>query len=185
MDNIVSEIRQKFGVTQEELAHVLGVSFTSVNAWEGGKRTPQEHMMAVLSDLLESDQLPQTASETPSKGFSRTDAGFVSSLLDYNGLRDPLPYTHGIGRWYGSLPSFLVSDVLKFIQTDFGKMGPVLANFCGSPCCVSAQLQTYRSLPFARGQTEWGLSVLRPKGGVYRNAQWAPETAAMPKRAPA
>lgn len=132
MDNIVSEIRQKFGVTQEELAHVLGVSFTSVNAWEGGKRTPQEHMMAVLSDLLESDQLPQTASETPSKGFSRTDAGFVSSLLDYNGLRDPLPYTHGIGRWYGSLPSFLVSDVLKFIQTDFGKMGPVLANFCGS-----------------------------------------------------
>lgn len=132
MANIISEIRQKFGVTQEELAHILGVSFTSVNAWEGGKRTPQEHMMVVLTDLLESDQLPKTASEASSKGFSRTDAGFVSTLLDYNGLRDPLPYTHSIGRWYGSLPSFLVSDIIKFIQTDFGKTGPLLANFCGS-----------------------------------------------------
>ena len=132
MANIVSEIRQKFGITQEELAHVLGVSFTSVNAWEGGKRTPQEHMMVVLTDLLESEQLPQTASDASSKGFSRTDAGFVSTLLDYNGLRDPLPYTHSIGRWYGSLPSFLVSDIIKFIQTDFGRTGPILANFCGS-----------------------------------------------------
>lgn len=132
MANIVSEIRQKFGVTQEELAHVLGVSFTSVNAWEGGKRTPQEHMMAVLTDLLESNQLPQAAPEAASKGFSRTDAGFVSTLLDYDGQRDPLPYTHSIGRWYGSLPSFLVSDIIKFIQTDFGKTGPMLANFCGS-----------------------------------------------------
>ena len=132
MTNIISEIRQKFGVTQEELAHVLGVSFTSVNAWEGGKRIPQEHMMMVLTDLLESDQLPQIASKASSKGFSRTDAGFVSTLLDYNGLRDSLPYTHGIGRWYGSLPSFLVSDIIKFIQTDFGKTGPILANFCGS-----------------------------------------------------
>ena len=132
MANIISEIRQKFGVTQEELAHVLGVSFTSVNAWEGGKRTPQEHMMVVLTDLLESEQLPKTTSEASSKGFSRTDAGFVSTLLDYNGLRDPLPYTHSIGRWYGSLPSFLVSDIIKFIQTDFGKTGPILANFCGS-----------------------------------------------------
>ncbi len=132
MANIVSEIRQKFGVTQEELAHILGVSFTSVNAWEGGKRTPQEHMMVVLTDLLESEQLPKTTSETTSKGLSRTDAGFVSTLLDYNGLRDPLSYTHCIGRWYGSLPSFLVSDIIKFIQTDFGKTGPILANFCGS-----------------------------------------------------
>lgn len=132
MMNVVSEIRRKFGITQEELAHVLGVSFTSVNAWEGGKRIPQEHMMTVLTGLLESDQLPKAAPDASSKGFSRTGAGFVSSLLDYNGLHDPLPYTHGIGRWYGSLPSFLVSDVIKFIQTDFGKSGPVLANFCGS-----------------------------------------------------
>jgi len=132
-NNIVFQIRNKFNISQEELAHVLGVSYTSVNAWEGGKRIPQEQMLTVLKDILNSDELPTIGINAKSpKGLFRTDAGYVSSIIDYNNMRDHLPYTHNIGRWYGSLPSFLVRDLLKFIRTDFSKTGPVLANFSGS-----------------------------------------------------
>lgn len=132
-ENIVQKIRVKFNISQEELAHVLGVSYTSVNAWEGGKRTPQDHMMNILTDILESDQLPILGIDlkTP-KGLFRTDAGYVSSVINYDNVRDFLPYTHNIGRWYGSLPSFLVRDLLQFARTDFNNHGPVLANFSGS-----------------------------------------------------
>lgn len=132
MENLVYSIRKKFNITQEDLAHILGVSFTSVNAWEGGKRAPQEHMRKVLSEILSNDKLPSNTYMDHSIGLRRSDAGFVSSILDYGGKRDAAPYTHKIGRWYGSLPSFLVSDLVRFVQTDMGRNGPLLANFSGS-----------------------------------------------------
>lgn len=129
----MQRIRDKYSITQEELAHILGVSYTSVNAWEGGKRIPQEHMLRILTDILSSDTLPSAnISSNYTKGLYRSDAGYVSSVVDYDNTRDPFPYTHSIGRWYGSLPSFLVRDFLRFAQTDFGITGPVLANFSGS-----------------------------------------------------
>lgn len=132
-ENIIIKIRNKFNISQEELAHVLGVSYTSVNAWEGGKRIPQDHMLTVLNDILHSDELPSLGINLKSsKGLLRTDAGYVSSIIDYNNIRDQFPYTHNIGRWYGSLPSFLVRDLLNFARTDFRNNGPVLANFSGS-----------------------------------------------------
>jgi transcriptional regulator with XRE-family HTH domain len=33
-------IRRKLGLPQEQMARLLGVSFASVNRWEGGKSTP-------------------------------------------------------------------------------------------------------------------------------------------------
>lgn len=38
----IKSIRQKLGLSQEELAHKLGVSFTSVNRWENGQTKPSK-----------------------------------------------------------------------------------------------------------------------------------------------
>ena len=133
MENVVQQIRIKYSITQEELAHILGVSYSSVNAWEGGKRVPQEQMLHLLTDILNADALPNVdSSSNRAKGLFRSGAGYVSSVVDYDNIRDPFPYTHGIGRWYGSLPSFLVRDFLQFARTDLNAAGPVLANFSGS-----------------------------------------------------
>jgi type I restriction enzyme M protein len=37
---LLKEIRRRLGLTQEQLAHRIGVSFTSVNHWERGRRRP-------------------------------------------------------------------------------------------------------------------------------------------------
>jgi DNA-binding XRE family transcriptional regulator len=37
---LVKEVRRQLGISQEELAQGLGVSFTTINRWENGKTTP-------------------------------------------------------------------------------------------------------------------------------------------------
>ena len=37
---LVKEVRRQLGISQEELAHELGVSFATNNRWENGKTTP-------------------------------------------------------------------------------------------------------------------------------------------------
>ncbi|BBA33698.1 helix-turn-helix domain-containing protein [Methylocaldum marinum] len=37
---IVKEVRQQLGLSQEELAHELGVSFSTINRWENRKTVP-------------------------------------------------------------------------------------------------------------------------------------------------
>lgn len=39
---IVKEVRRQLGFSQEELAHALGVSFSTINRWENGKTTPSK-----------------------------------------------------------------------------------------------------------------------------------------------
>jgi putative transcriptional regulator len=38
----VKEVRRRLGLSQEELAHALGVSFASVNRWENAKTVPSK-----------------------------------------------------------------------------------------------------------------------------------------------
>ena len=38
----IKSIRQQLGISQEELAQKLGVSFTSVNRWENGQTKPSK-----------------------------------------------------------------------------------------------------------------------------------------------
>ncbi len=38
--NKIKKLRVKLGVTQEKLAQLLGVSFSTVNRWETGKGKP-------------------------------------------------------------------------------------------------------------------------------------------------
>ena len=39
---LVKEVRRQLGLSQEELAHELGVSFATVNRWENGKTKPSK-----------------------------------------------------------------------------------------------------------------------------------------------
>lgn len=38
----VKEVRLRLKLSQEELAHALGVSFATVNRWENGKTSPSK-----------------------------------------------------------------------------------------------------------------------------------------------
>ena len=39
---LVKDVRKQLGLSQEELAHALGVSFATVNRWENGKTMPSK-----------------------------------------------------------------------------------------------------------------------------------------------
>ena len=39
---MVKEVRRQLALSQEELAHALGVSFATVNRWENGKTIPSK-----------------------------------------------------------------------------------------------------------------------------------------------
>jgi DNA-binding transcriptional regulator YiaG len=44
---LVKEVRRQLGLSQEELARELGVSFATVNRWENGKTTPSKMAQTV------------------------------------------------------------------------------------------------------------------------------------------
>ncbi len=52
IDQIILERRKKLGLTQQELAHKLGVTDRSVSRWEKGSSTPDIHSLKRLSELL-------------------------------------------------------------------------------------------------------------------------------------
>lgn len=37
---LVKDVRRQLGISQEDLAHELGVSFATINRWENGKTMP-------------------------------------------------------------------------------------------------------------------------------------------------
>ena len=48
---MILEIRIKNGWSQERLAQELGVSFSTVNAWERGRRSPQPFLEKAILRL--------------------------------------------------------------------------------------------------------------------------------------
>jgi transcriptional regulator with XRE-family HTH domain len=47
----VRGIHESTGWTQEELARQIGVSFSTVNGWERGRRNPQPYLRKRLEEL--------------------------------------------------------------------------------------------------------------------------------------
>ena len=39
---VIKDLRAQLGISQEELARALGVSFATVNRWENGKTSPSK-----------------------------------------------------------------------------------------------------------------------------------------------
>lgn len=48
---LVRALRQRRGLTQEQLAQELGVSFSTVNVWENGKRAPLPFLRKRLIEM--------------------------------------------------------------------------------------------------------------------------------------
>ena len=50
--NLIRAIRAKYGMTQEQFAAKLGVTFASVNRWENGRVTPSRLALRQIEGLL-------------------------------------------------------------------------------------------------------------------------------------
>jgi putative transcriptional regulator len=50
---LVKELRDRLGLTQEQFAHKLGVTYSTVNNWENGKRLPQPFLRRRLLEMKE------------------------------------------------------------------------------------------------------------------------------------
>jgi len=50
---LVKELRERLGLTQEQFAQKVGVTYGSVNHWENGKRRPQPFLVRRLVEMKE------------------------------------------------------------------------------------------------------------------------------------
>jgi len=47
----VKYVREKLGMSQEEMAHALKISFSTINRWENNKTTPNKMAKSVFFDF--------------------------------------------------------------------------------------------------------------------------------------
>lgn len=77
-------IRAKLNLTQEQLAERLGVSFATVNRWEGGANVPQkaahEKIMALAADAGIEPEETTTVSAEPAVGAARRRRGGTGAM---------------------------------------------------------------------------------------------------------
>lgn len=52
-NDIVKSIRKQLGMTQEQLAHELNVSFSTINRWENGHRVPKKLTIVCLIEFCQ------------------------------------------------------------------------------------------------------------------------------------
>ena len=50
---IIHDLRLAFGLTQEQFAPTLGVTYTTINRWENGRSTPSPLAMEKIEGMLE------------------------------------------------------------------------------------------------------------------------------------
>ena len=48
---LVKGLRERLGLTQEQFAHEVGVTFSTVNQWENGRRRPQPFLLKRLREM--------------------------------------------------------------------------------------------------------------------------------------
>lgn len=62
---LVKRLRERMGLTQEQFAQEVGVTFSTVNQWENGHRRPQPYL---LKRLLEMEASLQEGSASDEEG---------------------------------------------------------------------------------------------------------------------
>ena len=53
---LVKRLRERMGLTQEQFAQEVGVTFSTVNQWENGHRRPQPYLLKRLFEMDASSQ---------------------------------------------------------------------------------------------------------------------------------
>lgn len=48
---LIRELRQRLNLTQEQFAQKVGVTYSTVNHWENGKRVPQPFLLRRLWEI--------------------------------------------------------------------------------------------------------------------------------------
>ena len=51
--SVIKYSREKLGMSQEEMAHALQISFATINRWENGKTHPNKMTRSVFFDFCE------------------------------------------------------------------------------------------------------------------------------------
>ena len=65
---LIRELRQRLDLTQEQFAQRVGVTYSTVNHWENGKRVPLPFLVKRLSEMkkdLDEDESKGPKGKTP------------------------------------------------------------------------------------------------------------------------
>jgi DNA-binding transcriptional regulator YiaG len=63
---LVERLRRRMGLTQEQFAREVGVTFSTVNQWENGRRRPQPFLLKRLLEM-ESSSGRRTSATRPKR----------------------------------------------------------------------------------------------------------------------
>jgi len=63
--SLVKTLRRRGGFTQEQLAHELGVTFTTINNWENGRRRPMPFLARRLAEMATAASIDVQEYEVP------------------------------------------------------------------------------------------------------------------------
>jgi len=67
MPQEIRALRLSMGLTQEDFAHVVGVTFASVNRWENGKATPSRLAVKILERMAAEKHFTAETAEVAEK----------------------------------------------------------------------------------------------------------------------
>ena len=60
---LIKHLRQQLSLTQEQFAQKVGVTYSTVNHWENGKRTPHPYLIQRLLEIKK--ELPEGKGKNP------------------------------------------------------------------------------------------------------------------------
>lgn len=86
MNNRIKELRLEYGVSQKELASLIGVSSATISMWESGKRNPKEFYLHRMSDLFKVS-IDYILFKTNIKNFDINSIEAISNALLDNNIR--------------------------------------------------------------------------------------------------
>ncbi|WP_322181197.1 helix-turn-helix domain-containing protein [Neglectibacter caecimuris] len=80
----LKELRKERGVTQEQLAQILGVSNRSVSRWENGNNLPDLDLLIQISEYFETDLEELLTGERRTEEMDKKTKETVLQVADYS-----------------------------------------------------------------------------------------------------